>query len=166
MQLKHAAPNQPANNMFASNRIGMTPRMALIIFLILLSQLSGYLISKASFFGGMGMSLFYRNYAFLKTWWKGAIVVFILLMALLAIQAQIQQRVEQAKRIQIIILVFAAVGLYFTFSTFRHDLSYRLMGERFHLGFYLFWIGSMIISLYYIFVKSPLIPTDPTRVQP
>lgn len=131
----------------------MKPKQALILCIAILSLISGYLISRASLIGGVGMSLFYKQYTFLKTWWKGAIVVFLILMILFFVQGLLQKRIANPRRIQILLLVFAGLGLYFTYSEFRHDLSYRLMGERFHLGFYLFWINWMLISLFYIFTK-------------
>lgn len=54
------------------------------------------------------------------------------------------------RKIILLIFFFAFLaGLYFTFSNFRNDLSHRLLGERFHLGIYLYWIGFCIISLFY-----------------
>ena len=50
-------------------------------------------------------------------------------------------------------VVIALIGLYFSYNDFRHTLSHRWLGERFHLGAYLFWIVWIAIS-----VKIWLIP--------
>jgi hypothetical protein len=132
----------------------MKLRQILLILIGFFSILSGYLMSKASLVGRAGMSLFYREYNFLKSWWKGALVVFIALVILFALQGLLQKRLAKPKTAQLIILVFAAVGLYFTYNDFRHTLSHHLLGERFHLGVYLFWISWMLISLYYFFLPK------------
>ena len=132
----------------------MKVRQVLLVLLGFFSILSGYLMSKASLVGRAGMSLFYREYNFLKSWWKGALVVFIALLILFALQGLLQKRLTRPKPAQLIILVFAAVGLYFTYNDFRHTLSHHLLGERFHLGVYLFWISWMLISLYYFFLPK------------
>lgn len=133
----------------------MKLRQILIIILGFFSILSGYLMSKASLVGKAGMSLFYREYNFLKSWWKGALLVFIVMMILYVLQGLLQKRVPKPRTAQVIILVFAAVGLYFTYNDFRHTLSHHLLGERFHLGVYLFWLSWMLISLYYLFGEKP-----------
>ena len=55
----------------------------LIFLLAILSTVSGYLLSKASLVGRIGINLFYKEYKFLKVWWQGALVVFIVLLILL-----------------------------------------------------------------------------------
>lgn len=50
----------------------------------------------------------------------------------------------------IIALLVAVAGLYFTYRDFRTDFSHNLMKERFHLGAYLFWIGWVSISLFFL----------------
>lgn len=125
----------------------------LVIFLTALSTLSGYLLSKATWISRVGMSLFYNQYNFLKTWWKGALLVFSVLMILLIIQTIVQSKLPSiaAKIFHTIMLFAALVGLYFTYRDFRHTLSHRWLGERFHIGVYIFWLGWITISLFYIF---------------
>jgi hypothetical protein len=55
-------------------------------------------------------------------------------------------------------LVLALIGLYFTYQDFRHNTAHRWLGERFHLGGYLFWIGWMAISVFYLIKKGPAVP--------
>lgn len=129
-------------------------------FLFLLAGLSvvaGYLLSKATLIGRTGIALFYKEYRFFKYWWKGAAAVFAVLLFLFFLQGFLQKHLarRQAMLLHGASLAIAIVGLYFTYSNFRHDFSHRLLGERFHLGFYLFWIGWMLIGLFYLFQKQP-----------
>lgn len=129
---------------------------SLTLFLALLSVVSGYLLSNASWVGRTGMSLFYAEYEFLNVWWQGALVVFGMLIFLYALQSLVQRLF--AKRVATVVHVFALaaafVGLYLTYADFRQTFSHRLMGERFHIGAYLFWIGWMVISIYLLLVKK------------
>lgn len=130
------------------------PRTLPFLFLLAgLSVLSGYLLSKINIIGRAGIALFYNEYRFFKYWWKGALAVFIMLLFLFFLQGFLQKKLvrRHAALLHISALVIAVIGLYFTYSNFRHDVSYRLIGERFHLGFYLFWIGWMLVSLFYLF---------------
>lgn len=119
-----------------------------VLFLAILSILSGYLMSKASLVGRAGMSLFYTEYNFLKTWWKGALLIFVILIALFIVHGQVQKRMtyKKARSVHIIATIFAITGLYFTYNDFRHTISHHLLGERFHLGVYLFWVGWIVVG--------------------
>lgn len=133
----------------------MKPTIFLATTLFLLSCISGYLLSKASLVGRTGINLFYKEYKFLKTPWQGGLLVFILLILLLFLQGLAQKKlgVKMARAMQFFLLLAAIAGLYFTYLDFREVLSHKLLGERFHIGAYLFWIGWMIISLFYLFQK-------------
>jgi len=122
----------------------------LLLLLAILSCISGYLLSKASLVGRTGINLFYKEYKFLKVWWQGAGAVFGMLLLLLLMQAIVQRRAKpkRAMFIHLAAIGAALVGLYFTYNDFRHTLSHRLLGERFHLGSYLFWIGWIMISVF------------------
>ena len=61
---------------------------------------------------------------------------------------------KTAKTIKLFFLLVCLAGLYFTFRDFRTTLSHRWLGERFHLGIYLYWIGLCIISLFFLTTKS------------
>lgn len=115
-------------------------------------MLCGYLLSKSSLIGRTGINLFYKEYKFLKLWWQGALVV-LLTWALLAVIFFITQR-KASKQTFIVIcavmLILGAIGMYFTYYDFRHTLTHRLLGERFHLGAYIFWIVWMLISIYFL----------------
>lgn len=125
----------------------------LLALLAALAALSGYLLSKASMVGKAGITLVYKEYSFLKVWWQGALAVLACWLLLFLIQGWASRRAKggNATLAQVVALVLAAIGLFFTYQDFRNNLSHRLLGERFHLGGYLFWVGWMIISLFYLF---------------
>ena len=131
-----------------------------ILFLLILSCISGYLLSKASLVGRVGIDLFYKEYKFLKVWWQGALTVFIVLAILYFVQLIITKRTNKSKAylINIIAFILAIVGIYFTYQDFRNTNTHRWLGERFHLGAYLFWFGWMAISIFHI-VQKRLVPT-------
>jgi hypothetical protein len=134
----------------------------LVVFLAALSCLSGYLMSKASFIGRLGMTYVYKEYRFLKTWWKGALTVFIVWMILLIIQLIIERKLSKQKAIvvHVIFILRALAGLYFTYSDFQNTTSHRWLKERFHIGAYLFWLGWIIISVFCMIQKRKRISSE------
>lgn len=125
-------------------------RPALFIgYLALLSVLSGWLMSRMSWIGRIGVSLFHRDYQFLKVWYKGALLVFGGLVVLYLMQGLAQRRLSKGRNrvIQILALLAAIAGLWLSYSDFQDDLSHHLLRERFHVGVYLFWVGWMSISI-------------------
>ncbi len=127
----------------------------LVISLLALSGIAGYVLSKASLVGRVGISLFYRQYKFLKVWWQGGLLIFAVWMLLFFLQGLVQRKLsaKTSTLIQMGAIVAALVGLYLTYQDFRHTLSHRWLGERFHLGGYLFWVGWIIISVFYLTEK-------------
>lgn len=130
----------------------MKRKSLLVLFLLVLSGIAGYVLSKASLVGKAGISLFYTQYKFLKTWWQGGLVVFAVWMLLFFLQGLAQRKWSTAasRLVHFAAIIAALAGLYFTYQDFRHTLSHRWLGERFHLGGYLFWIGWMAVSLFYL----------------
>jgi hypothetical protein len=130
----------------------------LALFLFLLSITSGYLMSKATWVSKIGMSLFYREYNFLKIWWKGSLLILGALTAIYFLHKWITLKCVpgQAKTLHRIACFLAVTGLYFTYNDFRHTLSHRLLGERFHIGLYLFWMGWIAIALFFLTAPKPL----------
>lgn len=128
-------------------------------FLAALSVLCGVLLSRASLVGRVGISLFYKQYRFLKTWWQGALTVFAVLLVLFLLQYWATRKLQRRKAnaLHACLIILAAAGLYFTYYDFRHTLSHRWLGERFHLGAYLFWLGWMAISFFFIFKKNTVL---------
>lgn len=129
---------------------------SLTLFLLILAVIAGVLLSQVSWVGRAGMSLFYKDYNFLKVWYQGAALYFVMWMTLYALQSFVQLRVERkiAQLIHLFAIAASLVGLYLSYSDFRHDMSHRLLGERFHIGVYLFWIGWIIVSIYLLLSKK------------
>lgn len=137
----------------------MKRNLFFVLFLLVLSSISGYLLSKASLVGRIGINLFYKQYKFLKVWWQGALTVFTVLLVLFFIHWLINKKFTKAKLAHIVLLLVAIAGLYFTYLDFRNTATHRWLGERFHLGAYLFWLGWISISIYFIVQpKKPQLP--------
>lgn len=130
----------------------MKRQSALLVLLVVLSGIAGYLLSKASLIGRVGIGLFYKQYKFLKVWWQAGLAVFLFWMLLFLLQGLAQRRLSTsaARKLQLGTILVALAGLYFTYQDFRQTITHRWLGERFHLGGYLFWIGWIIVSLYYL----------------
>lgn len=145
---------------YLSPTIKMIPLKRSASFLALLTGLAvlaGYLLSKASLVGKAGIHFFYKQYRFFNQWYKGAAVVFVGWLLLFLLHRLVQTKLPPAKRAwaHVLGMALALAGLYFTFTGFRNDLSYRLLGERFHLGAYLFWIGWVLIALFHLWPARP-----------
>jgi hypothetical protein len=130
-----------------------------VIFLTLLAGLSvvsGYLLSKASWIGRVGMTFFYKEYNLLKIWWQGALAVYLFLLILFLGHTLIQTKLPAitARLLHIIALMTAITALYFTYDDFTTDLSHKLLGHCFHYGFYLIWIDWMLMCLFFAFKKK------------
>ncbi len=138
-----------------------------ILFSILffLSVISGWLLSKATLIGRTGINLFYKEYQFLKVWWQGALLVLIVLLGLWMLHQLVRSRFNRNRAIlaHSLMLFIYLVGLYFTYHDFRTDLSHRLLGERFHLGAYLFWLGAILVAIFYLFKSSSYNPSTISR---
>ena len=115
--------------------------------------LAGWLISKMSWVGRAGINLMYKEYSIFKSWWKTALLLFVIQMVLLFLQDVVRKKYSRpiANIASIVLLVTALGGLFATYSDFNNNFSHRLLKEKFHLGFYLFWLGWISTCLYYIF---------------
>ena len=131
---------------------GLKRGTGMLIFLAALSVVAGYLLSKVSIVGRMGMKIFYKEYLFLRSWWKDTLLMFVVLMILFSVHGYLQQKLpwNRSNKVFMISVVLALAGLYLSYDDFRHTLSHHLLGERFHIGVYLFWIGWIVTGLYYI----------------
>lgn len=128
----------------------MRRNLPFILYLAVLSALSGWLMSHMSWIGRVGINLFHKEYKFLKVWYRGGGLVFGILLLLFLLQWLADRRLPRAtaRVAQIIALLAAICGLWVTYSDFRSDFTHNVLKERFHLGAYLFWVGWMSISLY------------------
>jgi heme A synthase len=129
-----------------------------LFFLILLASLStiaGVLLSKISWIGKVGIRFLYHEYKFLRVWWQGAGLVFCVLLLLFIVQGVLYRVLRPVAQIiaQIVCIAAAIAGFMVTYDDFRHNIAHRWLGERFHLGAYLFWLGWVLVSLFYITAK-------------
>jgi len=144
-------------------------RVLPVIFLLaILSVISGVLMSEMNFIGRIGVSWVHKEYHFLKIWWQGALAVFGALLVLFTIQGVLKMRLGKGANAlaQIVLFLLSLGALYITYSDFRHNLSHKIIGERFHLGIYLFFISWMIISLFHLFsnkTTTPKVDAEPTK---
>ncbi|MDH7463383.1 cytochrome d ubiquinol oxidase subunit II [Chitinophagaceae bacterium 26-R-25] len=130
--------------------------LPLSVFLAVLSVIAGFLLSRMSFIGRVGISFFYKEYTFMKTWWKGTLVIFAALFLLMLLQDAVDRKLvkKRANSFQLLVLTAAVVGIYFTYRDFQYYYAHRWLKEKFHLGGYLFWIGWAAISLYFLFSRQ------------
>lgn len=130
----------------------MKRKSGLLLFLFVLSGVAGFLLSKASWVGRAGISLFYQQYKFLKVWWQAGLLVFVVWLFLFGLQGRAQRRLASrtSALMHVAVIVMALIGLYFTYQDFHSNTAHRWLGERFHLGGYLFWVGWIIVSVFYL----------------
>jgi hypothetical protein len=141
----------------------------LALFLLFLSAISGYLMSRPSLVGRIGISMFYKEYRFLRTWWKGALLVFIVLIVLAIIFMLVQKYLEfrTAKMIILIFIIIGIIGTWLTYSDFQNTTTHRWLKERFHLGAYTFWLGWFCVCMVFMLQKKTvLINYEKERVYP
>lgn len=137
----------------------MRRNLPFVVFLAVISAISGWLMSKMSWIGRVGINWMHKEYKFLKTWYQGAGVVFGMLILLFFVQLLVQKKLPVATRrvAHVIALLVAIAGLYFTYHDFRSDITHSLLKERFHLGAYLFWIGWISISIFFLTERKPAV---------
>ncbi|MCO6564973.1 MAG: hypothetical protein J6581_05965 [Apibacter sp.] len=124
----------------------------LLLFEILVSISIGFLMSKMSWIGRMGINLFRNEYKILKVWWKTALMVLSIQLLLILIQYIIKRtcKVTISKLLFFLFLLSGCIGLVYTYHDFSTVYEHRIMKERFHLGGYLFWIGWIVSNLYFL----------------
>jgi hypothetical protein len=90
------------------------------------------------------------------------LLVFIAWIALFIIQSILYKKAgkKTADIILTISLMTAVAGIYFSYSDFRNTLSHRWLGERFHLGVYLFWLGWIAITIFLAPKRKTVTPQD------
>jgi len=120
-----------------------------------MSLISGMLISQMSFIGKIGVSTYYSQYAVFKTWWKTAIILFIVQFVLILFLQVFRTKVSPnfARTLAGLLIVIGAVGFYFTYIDFT-TTSHKVMKFSFHLGFYLFWVAWFISCGYFLLTKG------------
>lgn len=127
------------------------PSLLLLLLLLALAAVSAYLLSRPSIVGRIGIDLFYKEYAFLKTGWKTFLYMVVLYGLIYGVLVFASGRqISSGRKTALIILLLGLAGAVYTYYDFRHTVSHRLLGGRFHLGAYLFWAGWLMLPLYFI----------------
>ena len=123
--------------------------------LVPLAIIAGWTLSKASLVGKVGINVLHREYQFLNSWWKGALLIWVIWLVLEIVQYQILKRYRRSINltIQAAFIFLAVLGIYYTYLDFK-TFSHGILGDRFHIGGYLFWIGWCIISIFFIKLRS------------
>ncbi len=139
--------------------------LLLMFILVCLSLLSGNLTAGVSLIGKIGISFFYQQFSFFQSWWQSSLVCLALMLIVGIVLYFIDRSVSGMKRKVVLIacFLFFLAGLYFTFRDFRTDLAHRWLGERFHVGVYLYWIGFGIISLFFALTEKKTITVSDTE---
>ena len=119
----------------------------------LLSTISGVLLSQMSFIGKVGISVLYREYDIFKIWWKTAVLLFIIQLALLLVLWLVKRLLGRrlAFAAFLLFLLFGLVGAYFTYLDFT-TTTHRVMKANFHAGVYLFWGTWTLVCIYFMAV--------------
>lgn len=125
------------------------------IALVPLSIAVGLSFSKATLVGKVGIHILHKELTFINSWWKGALFVWGVWILLEVIQFQIWRKYTRKTNmlIQGALIVLAFMGLLYTYLDFR-TFTHSLLGERFHLGGYLFWIVWIIICFFFINLQN------------
>ena len=143
----------------------MKKSIQLLVLLGVLSLTSGYLMSQMSLVGRLGINLVHHEYKFLKVWWQGGLVVYSVLLVLFLLHGVLHRifHIGMARLVHSLLMLVAIAGLYFTYLDFADDFTHRILRQRFHIGAYLFWVGWIIICLFFIIRKKtskPIINFD------
>lgn len=139
----------------------MKKLLNLILLQGIISLISGILLSKMSFIGKIGITVAHKEYTLLKTWWKAALLVFVIQLILIAI-LYVSKRFSKFKTftiINLILIIVGILGLFLTYIDFT-TTSHQYMNSKFHAGGYLVWLGWFVTCLYFfIFRVKPKVLT-------
>jgi hypothetical protein len=119
----------------------------------------------------LGIATVHKEYRLLRSDWRTFLLLFSLQIVLIASLTVVRTKCPRriATLVTAMLLTLGAVGLFFTFRDFIYTYTHRLLKERFHLGFYLFWIGWIGTCIFFLALKEqkdsapfPLDPNTPT----
>ncbi len=127
----------------------------LALFQLLFTSLQVYLVLRISFIGKIGIAIAYKQYAFLRSGWKTFFLLFGVQLLVIGVLWYFREKHSRMRMLVAsgVIVLIALIGLWLTYSDFVHTYTHRLLKERFHLGFYLFWAGMMVSAVF--FAVSP-----------
>lgn len=128
-----------------------------VVFHLVFTFIQVSLISKISLIGKVGIALMYKEYKFLRSFPKTYTYLMLAQLLVIGVLAFTRQRLSRRRHYMTCGLVFliALTGLWYTYNDFVHTYSHRLLKERFHLGFYLFWIGMMVSAIFFALLHAP-----------
>lgn len=146
--------------------------LILVLVQLLLCWYETYLISKISTIGKIGIATTHHEYHWLRVFWLTFTIFTVLQLALILTLYILNRRAGKriTNLVSTIFFVAGGLGLVLTFQDFMHTYSHRLLKERFHLGFYIFWISWMGTCLFFLFSNRakpfPLDPNAPAITTP
>lgn len=119
----------------------------------LLSTISGVLMSQMSFIGKVGITVMYSEYGVFKIWWKTAILLFVIQLALVFVLWLVRKLLGRRLSLVVLLLflLFGLTGAYFTYLDFT-TTSHRMLKMNFHAGGYLFWGTWALACIYFMVV--------------
>jgi hypothetical protein len=125
----------------------------LLLCQLLLCWLETWLISKISLIGKIGIATVHHEYALLRSFWKTYLLLSLLQVAVIITLYILGKRSSKkiTNLVSTVLLVAGLLGLLVTFQDFLHTYTHRLLKERFHLGFYIFWLSWMSSCLFFLF---------------
>lgn len=133
----------------------------LILIQGVLSLLCGILSSQMSFIGRMSIQLMYRDYLIFKSWWKTALVFFIIQLAIIIVLAALKAYagLRTVRVLAFILLLTGLIGAYLTYIDFT-TTSHRFMRTKFHIAGYLFWFSWCINCIYFMVSRKKKAPLE------
>jgi len=145
----------------------LSPRLRLLTLILsqlLLCWYETWLISKISTIGKIGIATTYHQYHWLRIFWLTYTILTVFQLALVLTLYIIGKRStkKMTNLVSTILLAAGGLGLILTFQDFMHTYSHRLLKERFHLGFYIFWISWIATCTFFLFSnRTKPFPVDP-----
>lgn len=129
---------------------------SLLILQAVLSLIAGFLISKMSWLGRVGIKWFMPEYSIFRSWWQTAIALFSTQVIVAGLLWLVKRKATPriAAIVSLIFLLIGIAGLYLTYNDFQTTFTHKLMKEKFHLGFYLFWLGWIGTSIYFLSLRN------------
>jgi hypothetical protein len=138
--------------------------LVLILSQLLLCWYETWLISKISTIGKIGIATTYHQYHWLRVFWLTYTILTLFQLALILTLYLMGRRSakQMTNLVSTILLAAGGLGLALTFQDFMHTYSHRLLKERFHLGFYIFWISWIATCTFFLFSnRTKPFPVDP-----
>lgn len=129
----------------------------------ILSWIESYLISKISFIGKVGIATTHKEYRLLRSGWKTFLLLFSIQLIVIVVLSVARKKLpaKSARLTGVVLLVLAVLGLLTTYVDFQ-DTTHRWLKERFHLGFYLFWLSWIGSCAFFLATSSSKKDDTPT----